>query len=574
MAKTRFVSLSLLVIGLGAGLTGCQSSDTTALTTGPQVAQLRPLTANERAADFDQLLSMFKTYYGPYEYKQERFGYKIEEVIASLKEKAMQAKTDEEFAGLVVQFGAVLQDGHVHLGPENSSSGIARYRVPILLTPVEHRALVGQIEKALSDSTGIAVGDEILEVDGQAPFAYMPTILKYSAMAHDISNEHMILRVLSRPSYMTELVPHSSMVRLKVKTAGGETLIRDIPWLVGKYNPDLEKLVPSGRLDMSVPFAKEYNSVVKSNIALMGDVNPFFVNPRTQKQFGLVKVYPSDEARRAFGLQDSEKPPIYAALYRYGGKNILLVRQATYAPSDFKGSVYLRAYMALFSEYQDLADVLVVDQTHNPGGSYCADFYDLFARENDVQSVQLLRADRNWINELMVTWVQESPDFAGTWDAHTVAAWGQQVEEAYDQGRFLSDAIPLFTGSFFSTPRGFTWEKPMLVLIDELAGSCGDMFPMLVKANGRAKLFGQRTMGLGGNVVEIGILNNSRIHVNLTRGLFYPYNPNRAPLREEFIENNGVSPDYVYDHTVSDFRSGYVNYVKTFSEKALEQLSH
>lgn len=112
----------------------------------------------------------------------------------------------------------------------------------------------------------------------------------------------------------------------------------------------------------------------------------------------------------------------------------------------------------------------------------------------------------------------------------------------------------------------------MLVLIDELAGSCADMFPMLMKTNKRAKLFGQNTMGLGGNVEQVGQLNNSRIAIRLTRGLFFPFHADGKVDPSEYIENNGVAPDIEYSHTASDIRAGYVNYVKTFSDKALEQI--
>ncbi len=120
-------------------------------------------------------------------------------------------------------------------------------------------------------------------------------------------------------------------------------------------------------------------------------------------------------------------------------------------------------------------------------------------------------------------------------------------------------------------PLDYTWKKPMLVLIDELAGSCGDAFPMLVKSNKRAKLFGQNTMGLGGNVEKVAQLNHSRINIALTRGLFFPSREGGADP-SEVIENNGVAPDIEYAHSVSDIRAGYVNYVKAFSKKALEQI--
>jgi len=357
------------------------------------------------------------------------------------------------------------------------------------------------------------------------------------------------------------------------KNDSGEIRIEDIPWQLTKYNKDLDLLLPktTAGIDLSVPFARELNAISdNSHIKQMGDVKPIFLSEAVLDKFKFIKVSSSEEVRKKFDMAANENPPIYAALYRYKNKNILLVRQATYSPSDFSSEVYLKAYMALLSEFEDVADVLVLDQTHNPGGNYCSEFYNIFAHDGDVQGVELLHADRKWINDLKVNYILKNPK-PKVWEALTLEAWGVIVEQAYDTGHQLSEPIPLFSGSFFANrpdKNSYRWSKPILLLIDELAGSCGDMFPMLVKANHRAKIFGQRTMGLGGNVENVGILNNSRIHVSMTRGLFYPYNPTRGPLESEFIENNGVTPDTLYTHTIEDFRAGFINYVKSFSDQA------
>lgn len=569
-AYSRALVGAVIFFGLSLSISAC-SPKAKSTADNTQVANmLRPLTSSERTQDFDQLLSLFKSYYGPYEYKENLLSLNIEKLHAGLRAKAINAKTDEEFAGYVMQMGAALKDGHVQIVVSNTGSGVAAYTVPIVVSPIQGRAIVADVEKDLAKTFNIAVGDEVVSVDDKAVNEYLPTILKYRATARDESNLHSILFVLQRPSYMTDLVPTKNTVRISMKRKNGEINIVEVPWILKKYSAEADKVLPAGKLDLSVPFANDLNSVI-AHRRQMGQVDPFFLTEQTQAKYGFVKVYPSDASRKKFGLADAEKPPIYAALYKHAGKTVLLVRIATYSPRDYKTKLYMKAYMALMSEFEPLADVLVLDQTHNPGGSYCADFYDLFAKSGDRQSAQYLRADRKWINDLLVGWIAEEPEMVGTWDATTVTAWSRTVEQAYDQGKFLSESIPLFSGSFYAQKRDFVWSKPMLVLVDELAGSCGDMFPMLVKANSRAKLFGMPTMGLGGNVEEVGQLPNSRIAIRMTRGLFFPYSPGRAPTPGEYIENNGVAPDISYQHTVDDFRAGFVEYVKAFSEEAVKQ---
>ena len=549
-----------------ASLTACQKSDNKVTQQGEN---LRNLTTEERNQDFDFLINLFKTYYGPYKYKEAKLGINIEKLANEMRAKALESKTDEEFAGYVMQFGAALRDGHVQIRIENTASGISRYKIPIILNPVAGRVLIGSITPELSAFSGLDVGDEVTSIDGKSMQQWQTMALKYRPMAVKQSEPHAVVYALLRPSYMTDLIPTSATARLVAKKRTDHEIIIDIPWTLERYNPELTSII-SNQLDMSVPFARDLANVVDGHLGQMGQVDPFFVTPDSKAEYGFVKVYPSDSARKKFGLKDDEKPEIYAALYRYDKKMVLLVRQASYSQSDFSNEVYLKAYMALFNEYQEIADVLVLDQTHNPGGSYCAEFYNLFAREGDVQGVQDLHADRKWINDLKVRWAKQGDKAFGGFDTKLLETWGNLVEKAYDAGRDLSEPVPLFTGSFYTVKQKSTWTKPMLVLIDELAGSCGDMFPMLVKANKRAVLFGQNTMGLGGNVEEVGVLPNSRIRVSMTRGMFYPYHPDRGPLESEFIENNGIAPDVEYNHSVVDVRNGFVGYIDAFSQKAVE----
>lgn len=560
-----------------AVLLGCQKQENQFSVQTESTQSLRELTKEERAQDFDQLLGLFKSYYGPYQFKEKLLGINIEKIHAELKAKALNAASDEEFAGYVMQFGAFLRDGHVQIQVKNTASGVLTYNIPIVLTPVEGKALIGDISKELADYTGFQIGDEVLEVDGKSPFEILKTVLKYRSTASDQTNDHSLIFVLSRPSYMAELIPTQPMVRLKVKTAKGEIKNTEVAWDAQKYNKVLDTNIPKPTypFDFSVGFADEMNSIIEGHRKQIGAVDPFFATNEVLEKYKFVKVYPSLEMRKKHGLADAETPPIYAALYKFNGKTILLARIATYAPADYKPALYLKAYSALFEEYQDIADVLVLDQNHNPGGNgwYCSSMFNFFAQDGDVQSVQQCRADRKWVTDLY-TLVPPAPGQpeANPWDIKIEVAWGQMVEKAYDQGQFLSEPIPFFTGQAYATPASVQWKKPVMVLADELAGSCGDIFPMLIKANKRAKIFGQPTMGLGGNVEEVGVLSNSRIAVRMTRGLFSPYQPNGIYANEVLVENNGIKPDIYYTHTVEDFRNRFVDYVQKFSEKAVEQI--
>jgi len=297
------ISLSILTLTL----LGCTNSyEHGQSISGVQAQAIRPLNQDEKAADFDQLIQIFKTYYGPYQYKENRLGVSIEQLGQSLKAQAMNAKTDEEFMGYVMQFGAALHDGHVQFRVENSASNIRRYSIPIALTSIEDKAIVASITKELSDFSGIKTGDEITEVDGQSPFEILKVATKYKSFATDLSNKALVMLTFSRSSFMTDLIPQKTSAIVKAVRKSGETIVADVPWTLDKYNAGLDLAVhePIGVINLSVPFADEFNSIMPAaSLAQMGQVDPIFVTPQTQSMFGFVKVFPSQASMIKFGLK-------------------------------------------------------------------------------------------------------------------------------------------------------------------------------------------------------------------------------------------------------------------------------
>jgi C-terminal processing protease CtpA/Prc len=145
------------------------------------------------------------------------------------------------------------------------------------------------------------------------------------------------------------------------------------------------------------------------------------------------------------------------------------------------------------------------------------------------------------------------------------------VEAAYDAGKTLTAPIAVLDERSLA-PFAFTWNKPMLVLVDELSASSGDAFPMLIQANHVAPLFGQRTMGAGGNVEPVSLLPHSNAGLSLSRGLFTAARADAAYGADDFVENRGVTPDIVHEITVDDFRAGFIAYMTHFSNQIVSQI--
>ncbi len=539
-------------------------------------AGLRPVTTDEALQDFADLVNYFRSYYGPMEYKEDRFQFKFETLVSETEAKLKLATTESQIMGLFVQFVAQFRDGHVGISFSANSSHVGKYSVPIFITPVADRVLVAWVDKKKLPNSQVKVGDEVIAIDGVKPMEFLSTIMKYRTMGVPETDRHFVFKALSRDFFMTELKPKQNTVVLKVQHADGSNHAEELVWEVTPDSASPRKFVIDNRQgpQFIVPVMDEINNATGTSLNVMGEPVSFFATPEVRAKYAFRIVSADQEHRKKYGLKDEEKPVIFAVLYRFEEKNVLLVRSYTFSHSDLPNETYMKGYKAILDQWEEFADVLVIDQTHNGGGSYCEDFFRLFVTEQAGGFVQHLNVDRSWIHDLTSIWPTEIRASGKDEDIATaLQAMGSIVEAAYDRGDKLTEPLPIMGGIKRVTPyTDYTWKKPMLVLIDELAGSCGDAFPMLIKNNNVAKLFGQRTMGLGGNVVTMEPLPHTQASLRLTRGLFTSFREDGQYLPSVLVENNGVQPDYAYEHTIEDFRAGFVEYVNTFSQKALEQI--
>lgn len=543
----------------------------------------RNLTKEEAMDDFRDLVTKIKTLYGPLAYKEQRFGYSFDQITKETEIAVQAARNDAEVFGAFAKLLTKFKDGHVSIKfPSNSDDKPIGYKIPIMLTPIEKRAIVASIGDELKESDGsyggIAIGDELIQIDGKKPFDLMPIITSYRSLGNDVSDEHLIKNVLDRPFYITELVPTQAEARLIFQKPDGKTVEKRLLWrMKTEYNGFENNFVGGGKWkDWFI--AHEILSIDK-----MGNPQPIFVNDQTQAKFKFVTLKPDETHLKKYGLDPAKDKvgDIYTALYRYNGKSILLVRQPGYynddPMTDEESNKWItnqiKAYQAILDQYQELADVLVVDQTHNPGGwlSYAIGFFSIFISEEKPGFVQAMHADRQWIDGFKQMALAADKDLKSE-ASRRLLYYAKVVEDSYNKGQALTAPIPM-ESDFTLKPATFSWKKPMLVLADELAGSCGDIFPMLVKRASVAKIFGQRTMGLGGNVetTQPGLIR-SNAEVHLTRGLYTTYRSDGNYSNADYVENNGVQPDIPYTLTVDDFRAGMVGYVEEFSKRALEQV--
>lgn len=585
------------MLAAGALLGGCARSPSAGVTIDTaNTTALRPLTTSEAFADYDALVDSIRSLYGPLEYKEKRFGFSFAREAARIRAELIGAKTDGDKMAKSLELLRLLQDGHVSLTQPIRE----RFEIPLVAMPVEGKTLVAKIHSSLAPY-GIEVGDEILSVDGVTPDEVLKTALKYTWFGNAESDKHMVYYMFRRPSFIPELAPKGPFALIEFAKASGEKKSVRIAWT--KTSPQIRNdLAPKTSSPESARgparlLAKEALTSkavaerveLETSLADFGATKPWYWNEKLKRTYGVTLVTPERERVATFypqwlralnpaGLPGKRPdlpdplPEVFAALYRHQGKTILLVRQPSYVADSYP--VNLAIYSALFDQYQGIADVLVIDQTHNPGGyvTYTEGMARLIAPKGTNGFVQFMNTDRRWYNEFTEYWTSLPPAVAGSPIGSAVLEYARAIERDGEAGLRLTREP--FSFSLFETlPAGpGAWNKPVLVVIDELCASGGDAFPMLVKANGLGTLFGTRTAGMGGSVESALELPFSRAELMVTRGLFTAFRPDGKYNPAEFVENNGVTPDLPYSHSVKDFRDGFVGYFKALSEAAIGKI--
>jgi hypothetical protein len=579
MLRSQGIGLSVLFV---ASSLACSGEDRTIVdndVVGSSVAALRDMTAAEAGEDLEQIFTHIRTLYGPYEYKEARFGYSIAELEDQARDMLADTPSDDGFYAAANWFLTRFDDGHVNLVAAPSANPIRNYVIGLFLQPVDGRALIAEmLDPSLAD-LGIAFGDEVVAVDGVAPFALLDEFRKLRGFGNELSSQHLLFRTFIRPAFLASVRPSTPTARVDFRRADGSEYSRELIWREDRveqvsFTGVSESALPLGQESFSWQLADEINGHVRGSLATIGSPTPFFLTPQTAAAFDITPVTPNAAMLAKYGIDPASVPNIFAGLYSYDGKTILLIRQGSYsAPTQADIAVRLNYYRAVMDQFDNFVDGLVIDQTHNPGGfiSYCVGFTQLFMTAPGRNFVQANNTDRAWINAYRAEARLIDPTLA----SEEAASWelrAARIEAAYDAGQSISEPMPLYLGEELPPDSSYVWTKPKLVLIDELAGSCADAFPMLVKANGLAPLFGRRTIGLGGNVESFGPLTNSQASLSLTRGLFTTYQTDETYAPGDFVENNGVVPDIEHVISVADYRGGFVDYMTRFSQALVSQL--
>jgi hypothetical protein len=435
------------------------------------------------------------------------------------------------------------------------------------------------------------IGYELVSIDGTDAQKILDGLLQYEVAANPRSTRRFAATLLTvRPQV---LMPHAADVpeisTVVFRRPDGKTESYRIPWTkvglplknVGKYLTPTSASLAGGQgngldlgLDPSIaymqPLLKLWNCRVPYREVLGFDSQfPIFIN----------SLPPGFTVR----LGRSPAEVFFSGTFTAGGFKIGFIRIPDFDPADVNTALTLFAREIDFFEKN--TDGLIVDVMRNPGGSVdytntilsLLHFYTWRAIPFEV------RATSAWIVDISSAIEQAKAQGAPQFIIDLLQAIKDEIVAANRANRGRTKPIPLDDVTIDRAPATdlagnmIAYTKPILLLIDELTASGGDAFAATIQDNSRGLLFGQRTMGAGGNVVAWEAGSYSLGIMTLTESLMNRKNPVHTVEYPEapYVENIGVYPDFLVDYMTRDnLTQNGKPFVDAFVTAMVKYLSH
>jgi C-terminal processing protease CtpA/Prc len=526
-------------------------------------------TQSEKLADFRQLVTTIEQSYGPLRWKQRSVGLDWATHVETYRDLVRRTSSDEEFYQVLTKFLAGLKDAHVSVNVPSTLSGNLGFLCDyldgkVLIDAVNRRALPAEVFP-------FNRGDQLLAIGGRPVDALLNEISALSDTGYELSTKRLAAAFLTfrRQSRGMPVPRGITNVTILPKGAARPVTVA-VAWAVsGQPILDVAEHAPV-ILDTSLrSVSQEFKTAVERSglfrLALTQD------RRRELAQAGISDI---GNPASMFELPSDAVPlpmiPFTAVRFTRNEKRIGILRLPEYGDENFAAMVAMALQML-----EPEVDVLVIDQANNPGGyvSTVSLIMSFFVDQSTKDAMFAVRPSRSWLNrfaelnaliEQML--VADPNDLVANAFKPRFNYLEQLFRSSLEERRFLTEPFSLdMTGALgvINPHPTVRFTKPVLMLINEFDFSGGDVFPALMQDSGRAKLFGNRTTGAGGNVSEFGPLTVSGTKFNLTESLII--RPNGG-----YIENLGVTPDVQYSITEKDFNDGYKDYTRAFLCEALK----
>jgi peptidase S41-like protein/PDZ domain-containing protein len=524
------------------------------------------LTAEQKIQDFQALAALYAKRYAPYEWKRDALKFDLLQ-IAPWVAKVQASTSDLDFYEILSEYVAGLDDAHA--GYSLPSNFVARLNFTVDL--FDGKLLVDSINRTRLPvpEFGFRIGDELISIDEQDAQLLLQGLLRYEVSANPRSTRRAAAaRLTTRPQ---STIPHAADVpdisTVVLRRPGGELESHQIPWTksglplvaVGRY---FSPAAVVRRIPKTGPDGGERFPELPDDGKLLSRLQNSRTRDRGVVGYGAVVPVFAESLPKNFvhRLGRSASDPFFSGTFEAGGHRLGFIRIPTYDPANSVSA--LVAFQNEIAFFQANTDGLIVDNMRNPGGSV-AFVNQLLRYLMPFRWSSILfevRATSDWVVAFSAAVEQLKAAGGAPSQINQYQAIKDAIVDANRQMRGRTIPIPLDSLTAERAPatdsqgRVIAYNKPLLLLIDEMSASAAEIFAATIQDNQRARLFGWRTMGAGGNVESWPAGSYSLGIASVTESLMIRKTPifsveyPAAP----YVENIGVRPEIEVDYMTRD----------------------
>ena len=538
-----------------------------------------------------RIRDIYYQYYAHLEWKNEQRPHLIRDTYLEAEQAIADNPdmTKNDFRQKLFNFVNSTRDYHIAIRFYSTETSL----LPFTVHSAEKKVFVGFLHPSTKEDpsyAGVSVGDQIVSWNGQDPYSVLEQIINLKS-SNNPETDLRLSEFFMTSRFHSDRLPIEKGTFVVKFRRGTQEFSRALTWKytreeIPQETPIYQSLVPVSLKRMSdllFGSVQTYDDHLMKLVQLRDDLlagdAPAPAAPPPENPFrpgGRISYVP----KLGQTLWETEKSEQFRAyIYLLDGKTIGYFR----VPSFMQPSKEQLAQIdKTLRTLQEKTDALVLDTVANPGGSVLFTYgiisrlvqepafvppRQIFLNEEDGYSAAKTLRE---IAKTQSGGTKEDEDDDSGYEMGTsfLNALGDYSHFVLDQlrlGRNLTDPYPYQGISKINPHSKIQYTKPILMLIDGLDISCGDIFPIILKDSGRVTLFGTKTSGASGYLRNVKFPNQFGIdYVSVT--FTKPFRKNGEP-----IENQGVEPDIEYSPTVEDLQGGFAKY-RAAVNKAVQAL--
>jgi hypothetical protein len=523
-------------------------------------------TQDEMLAGITTIQNVFQNAYAMKDWKKDHLGFDLVQAFDSARAEVRtnSGLTLKQYQRSLKKVLSDMNDYHVgiHFARTESAS------LPLSIRGSQGRYFIVYINRDELSQTSFPfqLGDELIEFNGH-PVA--EEIAKIHAIYYggvEQTDQALAELFLTSRSAANGLDVPQGPVLLKIKSAGA--IVARAVQVIWKYTPELIQN------DVPAKFQSHVDIDATSALFQKQMVWGGFTSPSVQNDdpfmLGAKKSFIPALGTKIWESGDDSK--FHSYVFRTEANHILGYIRVPHYTAD---GTWVSEFAKVIANMEKSTDALVIDEINNPGGSvfYLYALASLLTQDplftphhqmkittSDIQEgITLEQQLKNVTNDDQAKALlgAEMSGYPVTYEfVQFTREWIRFVRSEWNAGRTLTQPYYLYGVDKINPYPGVTYSKPILLLINQLDFSGGDFFPAILQDNNRVTVMGTRTAGAGGYIGGYTFPNNLGI------ASFSVTNSIARRIKDQPIENLGVTPDIAYDLTPADFMTGFAPYRK------------